>query len=136
MTGKELAKDLAYWEENLRGAPALLDLPTDKPRPRSISYRGARQRFRIPSRLALALRDCSRRERVSLFTLFTAALDTLLYRYTGQEDILVGIPLADRDRPELQSMIGFLLHTHVLRTQLSGELSFSRTVGSSAKRGA
>jgi non-ribosomal peptide synthetase component F len=61
---------------------------------------------------------------VSLFTFFTAALNTLLYRYTKQEDILLGIPLADRDRPELQSMIGFLLHTHVLRTQLSGDLTF------------
>jgi amino acid adenylation domain-containing protein len=124
LTRKDLAEDLAYWEESLRGAPALLDLPTDKPRPRTLSYRGARQRFLIPSRSALALRDCSRREGVSLFTVFTAALDTLLYRYTGQEDILVGIPLADRDRPELQSMIGFLLHTHVLRTQLSADLSF------------
>lgn len=124
MTQKHLAKDLAYWDDNLRGAPALLVLPTDRPRPRVISYRGARQRFRMPRELALAVRDCSRREKVSLFTLFTAALDTLLYRYTGQEDILVGIPLADRDRSELQSMIGFLLHTHVLRTQLSGELSF------------
>ena len=74
--------------------------------------------------MALALRDCSRQEKVSLFTIFAAALDTLLYRYTGQEDILVGIPLADRDRPELQSVIGFLLHTHVLRTRLSGDLSF------------
>ena len=72
----------------------------------------------------LALRDCSRREKVSLFTLFTAALDALLYRYTGQEDILLGIPLADRDRPELQSVVGFLLHTHVLRTRLSVDLSF------------
>jgi amino acid adenylation domain-containing protein len=71
-----------------------------------------------------SLRDCSRQEKVSLFTLFTAALDTLLYRYTRQEDILLGIPLADRDRPELQSVIGFLLHTHVLRTQVSGELAF------------
>ena len=125
MTRAELAKDLEYWAENLRGAPPLLDLPTDKPRhPHTMSYRGTRQRFQIPVTLAQALRDCSRRERVSLFTFFTAALNTLLYRYTKQEDILLGIPLADRDRPELQSMIGFLLHTHVLRTQLSGDLTF------------
>jgi hypothetical protein len=125
MTGAEVVKDLEYWEENLRGAPALLDLPTDGPRhPHTMSYRGARQRFQIPSTLALALRDCSRRERVSLFTFFTAALNALLYRYTRQEDILLGIPLADRDRAELQSIIGFLLHTHVLRTQLSGGVSF------------
>jgi non-ribosomal peptide synthetase component F len=124
VTRNNLAEDLSYWDENLRGAPPLLDLPTDKLRPHTISYRGARQRFRIPSKLGLALRNCSQREGVSLFTVFAAALSTLLYRYSGQEDILVGIPLADRDRPELQSMIGFLLHTHVLRTQLSGDLTF------------
>ena len=124
LTRGEFAQDLEYWKENLRGAPALLDLPTDRSRPAVFSYRGAKRRFRIPRELTLAVRDCSRKEGVSLFTVFTAAVDTLLYRYSGQEDILLGIPLADRDRPELQSVIGFLLHTHVLRTQLSGDLSF------------
>ena len=71
--------------------------------------------------------------KVSLFTLFTAALDALLYRYTGQEDILLGIPLADRDRSELQSMIGFLLHTHVLRTQASRGSAFPGVAGAGAK---
>ena len=102
------AGDLAYWEEKLRGAPALLELPADRPRPNVNSYRGARLRFPVGSSLVQVLRDCSRHEKISLFTLFTAALDVLLFRYTGQEDILLGIPLADRDRPELQSMIGFL----------------------------
>jgi amino acid adenylation domain-containing protein len=124
MTQAGLTEDLAYWEKNLRGAPALLELPADRPRRSVNSFEGDRQRFRIPTSLVQALRDCNQRERVSLFTLFTAALDALLYRYTGQEDILVGIPLADRDRSELQSVIGFLLHTQVLRTQLSGDLSF------------
>ena len=70
------------------------------------------------------LRDASRDEKISLFTFFTAALDVLLYRYTGSEDILLGIPLADRDRPEVESMIGFLLHTHVLRTRVGAEMNF------------
>jgi amino acid adenylation domain-containing protein len=118
------ADDLAYWEENLRGAPGLLELPTDRPRPVAITYRGTRKRFQIGSMLVQALRDCSRREKISLFTFFTAALDTLLYRYTGSEDVLVGLPLADRDRPELQSVIGFLLHVHALRTRLSGDMTF------------
>jgi amino acid adenylation domain-containing protein len=118
------ADNLAYWEENLCGAPELLELPTDRPRPPAITYRGTRRRFRIGSALVQGLRDCSRREKFSLFTLFTAALDTLLYRYTGSEDILVGLPLADRDRPELQSVIGFLLHVHALRTRLSGDMTF------------
>jgi non-ribosomal peptide synthetase component F len=118
------ADDLAYWDENLRGAPELLGLPTDRPRPPAITYRGTRRRFRIGSTLVQALRDCCRREKFSLFTLFTAALDTLLYRYTGSEDILVGLPLPDRDRPELQSVIGFLLHVHALRIRLSGDMTF------------
>jgi len=124
MIQNRLAEDLAYWVDNLRGAPPLLELPTDRLRPRINSYQGSRKRFRIPPILVQALRECSRREKFSLFTVFTAALDILLYRYTGQEDILLGIPLADRDRPELQSVIGFLLHTHVLRTQLAADLSF------------
>ena len=125
LTPGQLAKDLAFWKENLSGAPELLDLPTDRPRPfTTMSYCGARRRFQIQPTLTQPLRDCSRREKTSLFTFFTAALNTLLYRYTGQEDILLGIPLADRDRPELQSMIGFLLHTHVLRTRVPGGLSF------------
>ena len=122
---QEVSEDLAYWKARLRGAPALLDLPLDKSsRPSKLSYRGARRRFTIEPSLTFALRDCSKREAVSVFTVIAAALNVLLYRYTGQEDILVGIPLADRDRPEIQSMIGFLLHTHVLRTQLSQDLSF------------
>jgi amino acid adenylation domain-containing protein len=124
MTETSFAKDLAFWEKTLRGAPELLELPTDRPRPPAISYRGARQRFRLDTPLVDSLRECSRREKVSLFTVFTAALDALLYRYTGQEDVLLGIPLADRARPEVQPLIGFLLHTQVLRTRLTGEMTY------------
>jgi amino acid adenylation domain-containing protein len=124
MTGGAYANDLKYWEETLRDAPDLLELPGDWPRPAAITYRGARKRFHIGSAQAQTLRERSRQEKISLFTLFATALNTLLYRYTGSEDILFGVPLADRDRPELQSMIGFLLHVHVLRTRLSGDLTF------------
>ena len=118
------AEDLTYWEEKLRGAPPLLELPTDRPRPPVMSYRGAKRRFQIPQGLTQALRGCSRQEKVSLFTIFATALNVLLYRYTGQDDVLMGIPLADRDRPEVQTVIGFLLHTHVLRTKLDGDSRF------------
>ncbi len=124
LAGPGFIDDLAYWEENLRGAPELLELPADRPRQPVQSYRGARRRFRLDPALTAALRDCSRLEKVSLFTVFAAALNTLLYRYTGSEDISLGVPLADRDRQEVQSVIGFLLHTHVLRTGLSGEMTF------------
>ena len=117
------AGDLEFWERNLKGAPGLLELPSDRPRPPELSYRGARRRFCFGGPLVEALRDCSRRERVSLFTVFAAALDVVLYRYTGREDILLGIPLADRERAELQPLIGFLLHTQVLRARLSDGLS-------------
>jgi amino acid adenylation domain-containing protein len=117
-------EDLAYWTENLRAAPSLLEMPTDRPRPGALTYRGARKRFRLDPALSEALRNCSRQEKTSLFTVFSAALNVLLHRYTGSEDILVGIPVADRDRPELQSVIGFLLQTHVLRTRLSPEETF------------
>jgi amino acid adenylation domain-containing protein len=116
------AEDLTYWREKLSGAPALIELPADRPRPPVFSYRGAKRRFTIPAALTQALREYSRQEKVTLFTVFAAALNALFYRYTGQEDIVLGIPLADRDLPELQTIIGFLLHTHALRTQISGDL--------------
>ena len=128
LTEMRLAEDLAFWKANLRGAPALLELPSDRPRPQVLSYRGARRRFRLNRTLADSLRHFSRREKKSLFTLFTAALNALLYRYTGSGDILVGIPMAERDRPELQMVIGFMLHTHVLRTELSGDMTFRELV--------
>ncbi len=124
MAETSFAEDLAFWAENLRGAPALLELPTDRARPPAISYRGARQRFRLDKTLVESLRSLSRMEKTSLFAVFAAALNTLLFRYTGEEDILVGIPMADRDRQELQSVIGFLLQTHVLRTKLSDDMTF------------
>jgi len=124
LTETAQADDLAFWVENLRGAPALLELPLDHPRPQVLSHRGARRRFRINRTVTEAFRRLSRQERKSLFALFTAALDVLLYRYTGQDDILLGVPIAERGRPEFQTMIGFLLHTHVLRTHISGEMTF------------
>ena len=116
--------ELSYWKDNLLGAPTVLDLPADRPRPSAISYRGDKRRFHFDPALARELRSLCRQEHISLFTVFAAALNTLLYRYTGQDDILVGIPIADRDRPELQSLIGFLIDTQVLRTDLGGNPTF------------
>lgn len=117
-------EDLSFWRENLRAAPPVLELPADRPRPSVISHRGKKREFHFDSTLAEDLRQLCRQERTSLFTIFAAALNTLLYRYTGQDDILVGIPIGDRDRPELQPLIGFTIDTHVLRTDLSGDPTF------------
>lgn len=118
------AADLAYWENNLRDAPELLELPADRPRPRVRSYQGARKRFRLDRTLTEGLRERSRQEKTSLFNIFAAALNTLLYRYTGSEELVVGIPIADRERDELQSLVGFLVDTHALWTRLSGDMTF------------
>jgi amino acid adenylation domain-containing protein len=117
-------EDLDFWEDNLRGAPERLELPSDRPRLQVPSYRGAKKRFRLGARLTEELRNLSRQEKTSPFTIFAAAFNTLLYRYSGSEDILLGIPIGDRERSELQPLIGFLLHTHVLRTRLSGGMKF------------
>lgn len=124
ITDGAFAEDLDFWAKTLEGAPELLDLPTDRPRPQVQSYRGARQGFRVNADLTEAVRSCSRSEKSSLFAFYTAALNALLYRYSHCEDIVLGIPISERERPELASVIGFLLHTHALRTRLAGEMTF------------
>jgi len=118
------SEDFAFWKENLRGAPALLDLPLDRPRPAITSYRGDKRRYQLGPELAAKVRELGRGEKASLFNVFTAAFNSLMQRYTGQDDVCVGIPIADRDRPELQPMIGFFIDTHVLRTSLAGDPTF------------
>ncbi|MCE0521743.1 MAG: amino acid adenylation domain-containing protein [Methylacidiphilales bacterium] len=118
-------KELAFWKEALRGARELLELPTDRSRPAIATNRGAKKRYRLDATQTKALRQLSRTGKTSQFTVFAAVLDVLLHRYTRNDDILLGIPLADRDQPELQSMIGFLLHTHVLRATVSENMTFS-----------
>jgi surfactin family lipopeptide synthetase A len=124
--GREAAfeADLSFWREKLREAPAVLDLPMDWPRPAVNAYRGEKLQLSFDSELSTKLRSVSRQEQTSLFTAFAAALNALFYRYTGKDDILIGVPIADRDRAEVQSLIGFLIDTQVLRTDLSGSPSF------------
>ena len=117
-------KDLSFWKDYLRGAPKLLNLPTDRPRPSINSYRGNKRVFGLERTLAENVRRLCQQEQTTIFNVFVAAMNTLFYRYTSQDDILLGIPIADRDRPELQALIGFLLDTHVLRTDLSGNPTF------------
>jgi amino acid adenylation domain-containing protein len=130
---EDFTADLAFWEEKLRDAPALLAVPADRVRPTVMSYRGRRLRWKLDGAMTEKLRRTSQQEKVSLFTIFAAALNSLLYRYTGSDDILLGIPLADRDQQELQSVVGFLLHTHVLRTRIAGSMSFRELLGSVQK---
>ncbi|HEX5887024.1 MAG TPA: amino acid adenylation domain-containing protein [Pyrinomonadaceae bacterium] len=117
-------KQAEYWTKKLTGVPFVLEVPTDFPRPPIQNFRGARVYTRYPKRLLDALRELSRREGVTMFTLALAAYKALLYRYTTQETILVGATFANRNRPELQNMVGYLLNLIVLSTDLSGNPTF------------
>jgi amino acid adenylation domain-containing protein/FkbM family methyltransferase len=123
LKGDRLERELAYWREHLAGAETL-ELPTDHPRLASRNYRGAQQRFALEPELAAALRELSRQEGGTLFMTLLAAFQTLLYRYSGQRDIVVGTPAANRDRLELEELIGFFVNTLALRLRLSSEDSF------------
>ena len=124
LTGEILDKQLAYWKQQLAGAPASLDLPTDNPRPPVESSRGALQAVVLPKELLDSLRKFSRNEGVTLFMTLLAAFDVLLSRYSGQQDVVVGTPIAGRNRAEVEKLIGFFANTLVLRTDLSGDPSF------------
>jgi amino acid adenylation domain-containing protein len=126
LKGEVLAKQLRYWRQHLRDAPPVLGLPTDRPRPQVQTYKGARQSFMLPKSLTTSLKALGAREEVTLFMTLLAAFQTLLYRYSGQEDIIVGTPIANRNRDEIENLIGFFVNTLVMRTDLSGEPSFRK----------
>lgn len=129
LLGEVLESQLAYWKQQLEGAPALLELATDRVRPSTQTYRGAHQGFALSKELTLALVSLSQRPGVTLFMTLLAAFQTFLYHYTGQTDICVGTSHANRDRPETESIIGFFVNLLVLRTDLSGNPSFRELLG-------
>lgn len=124
LQGEVLEKQLAYWKQQLAGAPPVLTLPADHPHPAIQSFRGAKHSFLLPSSLSEGLKALSRQEGVTLFMTLLAAFQVLLSRYSRQEDIVVGSPIANRNRAEIEPLIGFFVNTLVLRTDLSGNPSF------------
>lgn len=123
LQGEVLSTQLAYWRQQLDDLP-ILNLPTDRPRPPVQSHRGATQYLQLPHRLSQELESLSQQQGVTLFITLLTAFQTLLYRYTGQEDIAVGSPIANRNRREIEGLIGFFVNTLVLRTNLSGNPTF------------
>ncbi|HEX3187053.1 MAG TPA: amino acid adenylation domain-containing protein [Pyrinomonadaceae bacterium] len=124
LQGHELEKQLDFWKGHLAGAPAVLELPTDRPRPAVQSFNGAIVSFDLPKQLSNDIMLMTRREGVTLFMLLLAAFNVLLSRYTGQEDIVVGTPVAGRNRAETENLMGFFVNTLALRTNLSGDPAF------------
>ena len=121
-----LQAQLSYWREQLAGAPLVLELPTDRPRPAVQTYQGARHLLVLPKALSEKLKVLSQGEGVTLFMTLLAAFVTLLSRYSGQEDLLVGTPVANRTHAQLEDLIGCFINTLVLRSDLSGDPSFEQ----------
>ncbi|RKH98198.1 non-ribosomal peptide synthetase, partial [Corallococcus sp. AB038B] len=124
LQGATLQREVDYWKQKLSGAPPVLELPTDRPRPAVRGAAGATQSFLWPQSLAQGLRGLAQREGASLYMVLLAGWQVLLSRYSGQQDISVGSPIAGRTRSEVEGLIGFFVNTLVLRTDLSGDPSF------------
>ncbi|MDZ7375436.1 MAG: amino acid adenylation domain-containing protein, partial [candidate division KSB1 bacterium] len=124
LQGEVLEQQLAYWKEELADCPALLELPTDFPRPAVQTSNGAHFTFELPKELSVQLNRLSRQEGATQFMTMLAAFQILLYRYTGQGDFCVGTPIANRNRSETEALIGFFVNTLALRSRISSELSF------------
>ncbi|MFD3658960.1 condensation domain-containing protein, partial [Streptomyces sp. NPDC058620] len=127
LTGDVLDSHLSYWRNKLGGAPDL-ELPTDRPRPAVRSTEGAVVRFRAPAGTAEALKALSREHGTTMFMTLLAAFDVLMGRYTHSDDIVVSTPVANRNRAETEDLIGFFVNTLVMRTDLSGDPTFSEVL--------
>lgn len=129
LTGETLARELAYWKRQLRGAPHVLNLPVDRPRRAVCTHAGGRQAVTLPSGVVRALTELSRSESASLFMTLLTAYQTLLARFTRQQDILVAAPVAGRKRREIEGLIGVFTNLLVLRADCSRGQSFRGLVG-------
>ncbi|RKG96734.1 non-ribosomal peptide synthetase, partial [Corallococcus sp. CA047B] len=128
LRGEVLEAQLAYWKRQLGGAPHALELPTDRPRPAVQTFRGSSCSVTMPLSLRDALWALSREEGATPFMTLLAAWQVLLSRYSGQDDISVGTPIAGRNRTELEGLIGFFINTLVLRTHVAGDATFRQVL--------
>ena len=127
--GSPLEQQLAYWRRQMVGAPATIELPVDHPRPPVQSFVGAAHQFELSPELTARLKALGQGEGATLFMTILAALKVLLFRYSGQADIVIGSPIANRTHPELRGLIGCFVNTLVLRTSLSGNPTFRELLG-------
>jgi non-ribosomal peptide synthetase component F len=124
LRGEVLESHLNYWRRQLGGQLPVLELPTDRPRPDVYSYRGAAYKFTLPAALAAPIEGLTRQQGCTLFMTLCSAFQTLLHRYSGEDDILIGTAIANRNRAEIEHLIGFFVNTLVLRTDMSGNPTF------------
>nr|WP_233466978.1 non-ribosomal peptide synthetase [Dolichospermum flos-aquae] len=124
LTNQVLERQLSYWKQQLTGAPPLLELPTDRPRPAIQTFRGGTEQLQLDSQLTQQLKKLSQKSGSTLFMTLLAGFVVLLSRYSGQTDLVVGSPIANRNRQEIEPLIGFFVNTLALRFDLSPEPSF------------
>src|SRR5690606_22415481 len=127
LVGPTLEKQLEYWRARLESLP-VLRLPTDRPRPSAATFRGAYHEWQVPAELTRRIGALAGAHRCTPFMVLLAAFKVLLSRYTGQEDIVVGAPIANRNRAEIEPLIGFFVNNLVLRTDLSGDPTFEEVL--------
>lgn len=125
LQGESIDRPLEFWRERFNGAPSVLNLPTDRPRPAMESYRGASLSFDLPPSLAGRLKGLARDHDATLFMVLLAAFRVLLHRYTGQAEICIGTPVANRERAEVQGLIGLFANTLVMRNDIVDDPTFS-----------
>ncbi|UFJ41460.1 amino acid adenylation domain-containing protein [Brevibacillus humidisoli] len=130
LSSEEGEQKWAYWKEQLAGELPILNMPTDHARPPMQSWRGAVKSLRLPQSLADALKRLSREQQTTLYTTLLTGYAVLLHRYSGQEDVIIGSPMAARSRVELAGLVGYLTNTVPIRVDLSGNLAFDRLLGS------
>ena len=123
LAGDREQQQLSYWKENLAGVPTLLELPTDYARPAVQRYRGEYYQVELPTSLVSKLKSLAECENASLFMLLLSAFNVLLAKYSGQQDIAIGTPVANRPNTELENIIGFFANTLVLRNQVASDLT-------------
>jgi aspartate racemase len=129
LEGGVLEKQLSYWKEKLGGDLPVLALPADRARPKIRTNRGITESFELPEPLCRKLEDLSQRESATMFMTLLSAFEVLMLRYSGQEELLVGTPIAGRRRMEVEKLIGFFVNTLVLRTDLGGDPTFRDLLG-------
>ena len=122
--GEVLESQLSYWKNQLGTFIPMLELPTDRPRSSVQTFRGARETIELPTSIMALLKELGQQEGTTLFVILMAAFNTLLHRYTSQEDIIIGFPIASRNHSEIQNAIGFFVNTLPLRADLSRNPTF------------
>ncbi|WP_423392060.1 condensation domain-containing protein [Burkholderia sp. LMG 21824] len=128
LEGEELERQLSYWRKQLADAPQTLQLPCDYERPAKSGHHGATQVFELPVEYVGKISELAKRYRATPFMVMFAVFNVLMYRYTGAPDICVGTPIANRNREEVEGLIGLFINTLVLRTKLSGDMTFAQVL--------